>query len=400
MKIVFLSVWFSDRMGYIENCLPRSLAKLGHDVHIISSTAQVYFWEKNYNTIYAPYLGPNVLTPGTEIIDGVKIHRLPLHHFGKKIYFRKLKGILKKIDPDIVQTFDPCDFPTMQAAWIKSGFRYRLFTANHIVASVFPPLMPAYRNNFLLKFYYLLTRKIPGAYVNRHTSKCFPATIDALEIAVNYCGVDRTKCIIAPLGVDTDHFYPGDCGDSADQKKDLREKLGFTEDEIICIYTGRFTPGKNPLCLAQAIDALCEKGHRVRGLFLGDGPQANEIASMKGCIVHEFVPYHELLPFYHISDIGVWPRQESTSMLDAAACGLPIIVSNRVQATERYEGNGLTYIENDFNDLARVITNLEDSTLRHNLAEQGVKKIRENFGWDLIAKQRVSQYLNALNRGE
>ena len=57
MKIVILSSWFSERMGYIENCLPKALALLGHEVHVVSSTAQVYFNSPDYKEVYEPFLG-------------------------------------------------------------------------------------------------------------------------------------------------------------------------------------------------------------------------------------------------------------------------------------------------------------------------------------------------------
>jgi glycosyltransferase involved in cell wall biosynthesis len=391
MKIAFLSVWFSDKMGYIENCLPKAMAKLGHDVHIITSTAQVYFYVGNYKEVYEPYLGPKMLEPGTTIIDGVKVHRLPSFCIYNKVFFRGLKPALKEIDPDVVQTFDTSDLATVKAASYKKHLHFNLYTANHIVASVFPPLMAKHRKNFLFNIYYFLAGRLPGMYVNEKTSRCFPATIDALQIAVEYFGVDRKKCRLAPLGVDTDYFYPPSPG-SAERRSELRKELGFLENDIVCIYTGRFTVGKNPLVLAKAIDRLTREGYPVKGLFLGKGPQSLEIESCKGCIVHEFVPYHELLPFYHIADIGVWPRQESTSMLDAAACGLPIIVSDKVQATERFEGNGIVYKDNDPDDLSIKILSLLNMELRRKLSDTGMKKIRENFSWEHIARERVKLY--------
>ena len=48
MKIVIVADWFSENMGYAENCLPKALAELGHDIHVVTSTAQVYFNTKFY----------------------------------------------------------------------------------------------------------------------------------------------------------------------------------------------------------------------------------------------------------------------------------------------------------------------------------------------------------------
>ena len=146
------------------------------------------------------------------------------------------------------------------------------------------------------------------------------------------------------------------------------------------------------MLLAKAIDKLSRKGEPFEALFMGDGEQSEEIQKCSGCIVHEFIPYHELPNYYAIADIGIWPRQESTSMIDAAACGLPIIISNKVQAKERVEGNGLTYEENNSDNLAEVILTLKDVVYRKKFSDTGIKKMREQFSWDRIAANRVKDY--------
>ena len=45
-------------------------------------------------------------------------------------------------------------------------------------------------------------------------------------------------------------------------------------------------------------------------------------------------------------------------MLDAAACGLPVVVNDTLRATERINGNGLQYRLNDVDDLVRVLSTL------------------------------------------
>ncbi|MGE0088150.1 MAG: glycosyltransferase family 4 protein [Bacteroidales bacterium] len=391
MKIVFLSVWFSDKMGYIENCLPKALAKLGHEVHVVSSTAQVYYNELNFESIYKPYLGENILQPGKSQIDGFTLHRLPFRTIGGKILIKNLGKKLKEIEPDIVQSFDPFSFITLQGAFYKLHLSYKYFTANHIVASVFP-LYHKDKNNLIKKTLFFFTRTMPGKLISVVTSRCYPATIDALEIAVKYYGIPKHKAKLVPLGVDTDFFFPL----QNDKRNDIRKDMSVSSNDLLCIYTGRFTEGKNPLLLAKAIHKLVEMNEPFKALFLGDGPQKEEINKLKGCIVHDFIPYHELPNFYRIADIGVWPRQESTSMLDATACGLPIIISNRVQAKERIEGNGLTYIENDVDDLVRALLKMKNKELRSEFSETGIDKIKIKYSWSSIAADREKDYLEFL----
>jgi glycosyltransferase involved in cell wall biosynthesis len=394
MKIIILTSWFSEKMGYIENCLPKALAKLGHEVHVISSTAQVYYNTPDYKKIYEPFLGKNIQEECKKKLDGYTLHRLPFFNIDNKVYFRKLGITLKKINPDVVQVFDPCSFTTIQAAWYKMILGYQLFTANHMQASVFP-LFQKGSGTILNRIIFWLTRLVPGKMISVLTSKCYPITLDSLDLAIKYYGVSPAKAVLAPLGVDTHFFCPSQ---SNEVRKSKRAELGFSENDIVCIYTGRFTEGKNPLCLAKAIEKLFTSGEPFKALFMGDGPQLEEIKKRKGCTVHKFVSYHELPPYYTSADIGVWPQQESTSMIDAAACGLPIIMSNTVLAKERVEGNGFTYIENNENDLAQVILQMKDATLRKKLSEVGVKKMQEHFSWDKIALNRIKDYAHFLKK--
>ena len=388
MKIVLLTAWYSERMGYIENCLPKSLAKMGHEVHLISSTAQVYYNSPDYEKVYEPFLGKNILAEGVRQVDGYNLHRIPFRSINGKVCFKKLRRTLKKIKPEVVQVFDPSSYTTLQAAYHKLFLGYKLFTANHTVASVFP-LYRQGKNSFGHRIAFFFLRTVPGRMISWLTSRSFPATIDALDLAVKYYGIQKHKVKLASLGVDTDLFCPAK---STDQRSAGRKELGFKEGDIVCIYTGRFTEGKDPLLLARAIHDLAEAGEPFKAVFMGDGPQLEEIKKKNGCVVHKFVPYHELPGYYALADIGCWPRQESTSMIDAASCGLPILISDKVQAKERVEGNGLTYAENDVDDLRLVLMELKDQDLRAKLGRAGTEKIRDRFSWDMIAKERMRDY--------
>jgi glycosyltransferase involved in cell wall biosynthesis len=94
----------------------------------------------------------------------------------------------------------------------------------------------------------------------------------------------------------------------------------------------------------------------------------------------------------------VWPKQESTSQLDAAAAGLPIVLSGRVTVTERVAGNGITYAEGDSADLAERIRSLQSATLRRELGAAGTQKMNARFSWLRIARQRSDDYSESLGR--
>ena len=84
-------------------------------------------------------------------------------------------------------------------------------------------------------------------------------------------------------------------------------------------------------------------------------------------------------------------------MLDAAATGLPIVVSDRLVARERVDANGLTYLEGDFGDLQRVLMQLCSKELRSELGGAGVKKMVERFSWDAVAKRTLHDFAEAMS---
>jgi len=139
-------------------------------------------------------------------------------------------------------------------------------------------------------------------------------------------------------------------------------------------------------------------------LFVGNGMQAEAIRSCAGCTTHPFVPVHELGDFCRASDIGVWPTQESLSMMDAAACGLPIVANNTMTAPGRLDGNGVAYKLNNLEDLVRVLLGLRELETRKRMGAIGARKMAQDFSWESIARRRLRDYKAALNprgrRGE
>lgn len=397
MRIVIVCDWFSDQMGYVENCLPKALAALGHEVHVITSNAQPYFNSPDYRITYEPFIGPAFVPCGVRKLDGFTLHRLPLIRVRDRLRIRGLLRTLFRLRPDIVQTYDAISLSTCQAALARPMLGFELFTANHVLASVFPPVRDGFARNPWWRMRSVFSMWIPGRLVSLASSRCYPATIDAADIAIRFFGVEERKISIASLGVDTSLFHAARNDEDAAERSALRQKLGFATNEIICVYSGRFSEDKNPACLAMAIGELVRAGERFRGLFIGSGAQEPGIRSTPGCVVHPFLPFRRLPPYYRAADIGVWPRQESTSVLDASASGLPVIISDHVQAKERVAGRGLTYRQNDSTDLARVLRELADPARRADLGRNGAIAVAEHLSWTALARGRLRDYEEALS---
>ncbi len=397
MKIALLVDWHSPLMGYSDNFLPKALASLGHEVHLIASNAQVYFNYPGYKDIFEKFLGPGLVECGTQKVDGYTLHRLPCSLMWNRIRIVGLQGKLNEIRPDIVQAGEIYSLLVYQALLRKPVLGFKFFSECHVHASVFPMTQEkvALRNRIRWPIY----ARTVGPLVSAMTEKCYAISTDAGEIAERYFGIAAAKVVVRSLGVDTELFHP--LGhDQADWRRSVRSELGIPEDDVLCVYTGRLAPEKGPLVLAQAIGKLRQQGHKVHGLFVGFGAQSYmaEIASYPGVTLKEFVPVQALSKYYQISDIGVWPKQESTSQLDALSCGLPLILSNRIQVLERVDGCGLLYEEDSSDDLAAKIEMLLDPARRRQLGSVGSKKIKENYSWSGLAKEYEKDYQRSLAR--
>lgn len=409
LKIIIISDWFSENMGYAENFLPKALAELGHDVHLVTSTAQIYYSSPDYDKTYRNFLGPNIVDAGIKNIDGYTLHRLNFKNHSSTPLIDNLQDYLCKLKPDIIQTLSVSSLSTYQAAQYCLENNCKLFTECHVHASVFKNesilkkklSLRIFRKNIIKLIFDKLRSSLTKKklkFINSVTEICYPIAPDVTKIAINNFFVSENKIKLQSLGVDTSLFHPASIEFIANDFKEFRSKIGLKPDSLVCVYTGRFARDKNPQCLAKAVDYLNKQGENIQAIFVGNGTpdEINEIKEMDGCFVHEFVQVNNLPKFYWISNIGVWPSQESTSQLDAAACGLPLILSNNIKVKERVNGNGLLYNENDEISLAECIKSLKDNNLRKRMSDFGVEKILEKLSWVAISKLRLDDYYKSL----
>jgi glycosyltransferase involved in cell wall biosynthesis len=396
MRLVLLAPVFCRNMGYLENMLPRYLARAGIETHVVTMDLPPYYWMPESQETYGDFLGQN--QAGTvENLDGYTLHILGHKKIAGYMRMVGLREKLSTIRPDIVQCSTVLGWTPLDAALYKSYLGYKLFSGNHYHASVFPLASKSLPWWNAERVRCAITRTLPGWSVSLLTEKCYAIAPDCADVAVRFFGIPRKKVEVRSLGVDTELFRPACSEKDRKARVALRERLGFADSDIVCIYTGRFGEDKNPLLLAQAIAHLASKGEPFHGLFVGKGTQGRAIESCARCTTHAFVPVQELGDFFRAADVAVWPAQESLSMLDAAACGLPIIANHTMTAKERIEGNGLFYLLNDGADLVRTLLQLRDPHVRQQMGSSGARKMEKEFSWESQAKRRIEDYQAALN---
>ena len=196
MKIVYVNPFFTDGMGYIENCLPKAMAKRGHEVHIVTSTGKVYFNDPMYVKTYQKFFGPPIEPAGTSKLEqNVTLHRLNFISILNTFYFKNLRKVLEEIKPDVVHMWDVVTPFSIQFFFLSRPLKFNVYTGNHYLLSVLAVHKEWEKWNSLLRYKWLFLKVLPGKMLHGYYKRCYAATDDAKFVAEKYMGVPARKVL-------------------------------------------------------------------------------------------------------------------------------------------------------------------------------------------------------------
>lgn len=182
-------------------------------------------------------------------------------------------------------------------------------------------------------------------------------------------GFDPAKLKILPRGLDTELFHP------ARRDSAFFEKFGASNGNVRLLYVGRISREKDLDLLAAAYRRLRNEGLPVQLFVVGHGPYSEAFAkSLPEALFTGYLRGTDLATAYASADIFVFPSTTDTFgnvILEAQACGLPVIVSDSGGPKELVENNrnGLITKSHDVEHFARAIRTLvTNRTLRERMA--------------------------------
>lgn len=173
-----------------------------------------------------------------------------------------------------------------------------------------------------------------------------------------------------PNGVNNKVFHKKD-------KKQMRKKLGFRENDFIIAFVGRFIT-------AKGIDRLCEalniiNNDNIKAIFIGKG---NVKPNYKKIIYEGTLNHKEIVNYLSASDIFVLPTIAEgccNAIVEALACGLPVISSYQSFNDEILNDN--CSIRIDSMNVKEIKSSIEklytDKDLREKLSNGALKKTEE-----------------------
>ena len=241
--------------------------------------------------------------------------------------------------------------------------------------------------------------KIWGRRILRDASRVIALTKREAE-QYKSMGVSEDKIEIVPNGIELSEF------ENLPKRGEFRKRYGLNDNHKIILYLGRIHKIKGLDFLSKAFAALSKDFSDARLVIVG--PDDGYLPTLKGIIKELNIEEKLLLtgPLYGEAkleayidaDIYVLPSIYETfpvAVLEACACGTPIIVTDRCGIADIIRDNAGWVVEYDKDQLQGALFKiLSDEESRVRFGERGKRLVRKQFTWDKVIKVLERIYEN------
>ncbi len=332
--------------------------------------------ERGHELLFLSYKSGDIVK-----FDGVKTIHVPLlggwsdrrrYHWLKRIYIlRHLRKVIREFKPHI-----------LHSGYIRFHGYYGALSGFH------PTLSMPWGSDILIRpdksEYDMMMVLHTLQHADMITCDCELVKNRIIEIV----GCPPEKIIVFPWGVNHGCFHPSDSG------KKIRQKLRWQNKKIL-IMTRSFRPIYGHDVFISALPDIINHCPETRVIFVGSGPlkelYGNKIEQLglKDSVFFAGKVHDEKMAEYlNASDIYVTTSHSdgtSASMLEAMACGLPVIVSDAAAYFEWVEDGINGYIMPRGNSKAlaeRLIELLKDPTLPRKMGKRNLQIAQERADWE------------------
>ena len=183
-------------------------------------------------------------------------------------------------------------------------------------------------------------------------------------------------------GIDLDRFRAAPAARAA-----TRQRLGVAEDEILVGLVAAFRPEKNHAQLLEAVREACDRGARLKVLFVGDGETrlaterlANELGLDR--LVIFAGEQSDVRPWMSACDCGVLCSNAvetfSLAAIEFLASGVPMLMSDIGGASEivNHGSNGFLFRVGDSQSFAECLMKVVDPAIREGLRARATRSVQ------------------------
>ena len=187
----------------------------------------------------------------------------------------------------------------------------------------------------------------------------------------------------------------------------FRQKQGIDSETLCLLNVGSNHPRKNITNILKAINILKEKRLSFHLWKVGKDFSDEQKAYIQAQGLEDYISYfgkpdkEALLDIYNAADILIAPSLHEgfgMTLLEAMACGTPVITSNVSAMPEVVEDAGLLVDPTNSQEIANAVLTLhKDSTYYQKLVDKGLARVK-SFTWEKTAEEIAQIYEKIVNR--
>ena len=391
MRFVHVEDFFHPDAGYQLNLLAKLQVQQGHEVFIIASEMdkvpnhlKSFFGDKNIKKKDSLYFSKT----------GVKIIRCPsfFWYSGRAVLKNKIFKLIKSVNPDLLFIHGESTltgirlllkFKKINVPYVIDSHMLEMASLNRF-KDLFRIIYRTFITPIILKNDIPLIRVVDTDFVEKHFK------------------IPLYKTNLLSFGTDVEFFKPNESF-----KKSYRMEMGFEKNDFIVLYAGKLNEDKGGLFLSRAIQEKF-KSESIKFVIVGNtamdnyGKEVEEIFSNSENKIYRFPtqPYSNLVKFYQLADIAVYPKQCSMSYFEAQSCSLPVVLEQNEINDERVSNQKGILFESgsviQFRDSITKLSNMSENEIMI-FKKNARENILENFNYTLIAQAFTDIMIKTFN---
>jgi glycosyltransferase involved in cell wall biosynthesis len=406
MKIVHVSHLYHPSSGgvqfFFKNVSERLVRDYGDDVTVVTTNS--YYGPER--TIFKK------IEPAEEVINGVKVIRFPYRRWHIKPYAFVSKVLaklaIKKPEAMVLTSYGPYSSSMKDYLMKVKADAFCASSSNYYFMQ-----LPLWRKCHF--FYFgsihwehdesrrtLYPRQVES--INASTL-CLANTVYEKNRLIK-SGVKPEKIFVLGVGVDMKEFTSVDAADITVFKRNI----GLPTDALLIGYVGRIEKTKNVFLLIKAFEKIANQFPHTYLLIAGS--TSNYVDELKAYSqqlpkeISERIKWQLNFPverkalLFNSLDILVLPSHNESFgivFLEAWSCKKPVIGTS-IGAVRDVIADGvdglLMEIDNEVSLAEKLVKLITDETLRKTMGENGFRKVKENYTWDIIVSRLRQCYIN------
>jgi len=202
---------------------------------------------------------------------------------------------------------------------------------------------------------------------------------------------DENKISVIPLGVNTELFRPAN--------------KNRAKEEFEILFAGSLYPLKGVEYLIKSMKYVVSEEEKVKLRIVGEGLEKERLRlladklGLKNKVIFEgFVPHDKIVKYYQNCDVFCFltlGEPFGIAILEAMACGKPVIASNRGGPAEIVKDAETGFLINPRDTEAvaeRIIRLIKDEKLRKKMGRKARKIVVEKYSLEKISEEYYRLY--------